>query len=687
VKWLVETYEEAQSDLSGYRDQMSHNADIRFCKWAGQTRDGRKNGDDAFPWKGASDLRFPLVDDLCNTEAAYLTESLFRANITAIPVNSADTAQAGLTSSFMKWLIGSQMDELPDETELGANYWAEKGGYVVGTFWDRRTCRYAEKVTAQDIARTLLEQGIDPESIHDPLFEEDLRQLLQASYPDAGDAIVANAITSLRNTGEAELPRVGTTVNRPCVRVFRKGEDILYPKSAANIQSAPYVFRVEYKTAQELQEYAGSDGWNQRWVDAVIEKCRGQDSTNWNSYERNRDRFNINLDQDDDEGLIKVVWCYQRLINKDGILGIYETIFCPEYTPESGAKYAKHGLSPYHLKGRYPFWDFSREKTSRLSFNSRGIPDNAGDFQRIAKVYYDNEIDRGSMATLPPFWYIMGRTPPELGPGAKWPVSRQGEAGWADPPRHDAASKEMREMIIDVARNYTGLTTDQEHANEVRAKKQANINKWLRGWQQVYRHIWWLYQQYGDEVITFRVMGSNTVHPQEFHKNPSEDYDFYLEFDALSQEPELQREKIKSAIELFSAADRNARGNWDALLQKGLEIIDPTWVESMVKPEEQATQDEVRQEREMLQQMYSGMDVDLPEQGVNTQLRRQVVQQFVQGSEEIPATDVQSRMQNEEDPFRARLEKHMKQLEFIDQQRENAQIGRIGTQPGNMNAR
>jgi hypothetical protein len=71
---------------------------------------------------------------------------------------------------------------------------------------------------------------------------------------------------------------------------------------------------------------------------------------------------------------------------------------------------------------------------------------------------------------------------------------------------------------------------------------------------------------------------------------------------------------------------------------------------------------------------------------VNTQLRRQVVQQFVQGSEQIPATDVQSRMQNEEDPFRARLEKHMQQLDFIDQQRENAQIGRIGTQPGNMNA-
>lgn len=686
VTWLTETYEETVSDLSGYRQQMAKNANVRFCKWVGQSDDGRKNGDDAYPWPGASDIRFPLIDDLCNTEAAYLTEAERRSSMIGVPVEGGDTLRAKLVANFMKWMTRSQMTELPDEVELAANYWAEKGGLVVGTFWDRRSSEWAEKVDLQDIARSLMEQGMDPSVLMDPMFDEEFRQLLQSNYPDAGDAKIAKAITELRETGEAELPRKGLTVNRPCVRVFRKGEDIIYPKSAANIQRAPFVFRVEYKTPQEIQEYANDDGWDKRWATKVIDKCRGMDTTEWESYERSRDRFGVNFDEGDDDGLIKVVWCYQRLI-KNGILGIYETIFCPEYTPREGPSVAKHGLCPYRLKGDYPFEDFCREKSSRQSLNSRGIPDNAGDFQKIGKAYLDGEIDRQSLAIDPPFEYVIGRQVPERGPGAMWPVSRRGEAGYGDVPKFDPASRDMREWLIDLTRNYVGLTTDQEHANEVRAKKQANINKWLRCWRNVYRKVFWLYQQYGDEVITFRVMGSNTVAPEEFHKNPGEDYDFYLDFDALSQEPELQQQKIKAAIELFSAADRNGRGDWDQLLQKGVEIIDPTWAESMIKPEEQATQDEVKQEREMLMQMFSGMDVDLPEQGVNTQLRKQVVNAFVQGTEEIPATDIQARLQNEEDPFKMRLEKHMKQLEFIDQQRENAQIGRLGTNPGNMNAR
>jgi len=179
-------------------------------------------------------------------------------------------------------------------------------------------------------------------------------------------------------------------------------------------------------------------------------------------------------------------------------------------------------------------------------------------------------------------------------------------------------------------------------------------------------------------------MGSATTKPEDFHKNPGEDYDFYLEFDALSQEPELQREKVKSLIELFSAADRNSRGNWDGLLQMGVEVIDPSLTETLIKPEDQATQDEVKEELKLIEQMMAGFDVDLPEKGVNTQLRQQVLQAWMKGSEEIPATDIQQRLQNEEDPLRMRVEKHFKQIKFIDQQRENAQIGRLGTKPSNL---
>jgi len=55
----------------------------------------------------------------------------------------------------------------------------------------------------------------------------------------------------------------------------------------------------------------------------------------------------------------------------------------------------------------------------------------------------------------------------------------------------------------------------------------------------------------------------------------------------------------------------------------------------------------------------------------------QVIQQYVQ------QPDVSQRMQTDE-AFAARLQKYVQQYQFQMQQMQNAQIGRIGTQPAQM---
>ena len=55
----------------------------------------------------------------------------------------------------------------------------------------------------------------------------------------------------------------------------------------------------------------------------------------------------------------------------------------------------------------------------------------------------------------------------------------------------------------------------------------------------------------------------------------------------------------------------------------------------------------------------------------------QVIQQYVQ------QPDVSQRMQSDE-AFQARLQKYVQQYQFQMQQAQNAQIGRIGTQPAQM---
>ena len=77
------------------------------------------------------------------------------------------------------------------------------------------------------------------------------------------------------------------------------------------------------------------------------------------------------------------------------------------------------------------------------------------------------------------------------------------------------------------------------------------------------------------------------------------------------------------------------------------------------------------------------MDVNIDTDAAS-EVAIQVIQQYLQGSEDIPATDVQERMQNDE-PFRQRIEKRMKMHQHqIEQRTTNPQAGVLGGRPSNM---
>lgn len=59
---------------------------IRFCRWPGQTDDGKKHsenrseGDPAWPFEGASDVRTRLIDATCNELTALLVSAFQKAD-------------------------------------------------------------------------------------------------------------------------------------------------------------------------------------------------------------------------------------------------------------------------------------------------------------------------------------------------------------------------------------------------------------------------------------------------------------------------------------------------------------------------------------------------------------------------------------------------------------------------------
>jgi hypothetical protein len=114
-----------------------------------------------------------------------------------------------------------------------------------------------------------------------------------------------------------------------------------------------------------------------------------------------------------------------------------------------------------------------------------------------------------------------------------------------------------------------------------------------------------------------------------------------------------------------------------------IEAIDPNLANQLIMPSQEATTKEIIETSNDIAKIASGQVVNAPENGANPQLRLQVLQSYIQGSEAIPATDVQERLQSDEN-FAKRLQTYAGQLEFQQQQQMNARIGQLGTAPGNV---
>ena len=97
--------------------------------------------------------------------------------------------------------------------------------------------------------------------------------------------------------------------------------------------------------------------------------------------------------------------------------------------------------------------------------------------------------------------------------------------------------------------------------------------------------------------------------------------------------------------------------------------------DAVLQPVESAQQQILEQVTDDLAKIFAG--IEMPARPAGAQIALQVIQQYAQ------QPDVAERLQSDE-AFSARLEKYIGQYTFQIQQSENAQIGRVGTQPAQM---
>ena len=663
IKTLRYAYDETVIELEAYFDLCRTSYDDRRNWWAGKSRDHRKHGADAFPWEGAADMEAHTIDERITRLVSLFMSSLNRSNVRAFPVESTDIPRSKVVSSFLKWMVSSgYIPRFKREMELGANYLLERGILITYVGWHREDRRFLQRLDLNQIAQIAPEVV---ELIEAGENDDELIALLEATFPGVTKKRAKKALKDLRKTGEAELPIVRRQVDAPEVKTLAPDGDFFFPPYVTDPQRAPYCFWKTYYTAQELENKVITDGWDADFVETMIDKYRG---VNIDSIEREQEgRRSTSLTDNAYEAneLIEIVYGYQRLIDpEDGSEGIYCTVFHKEYSEG----YAKFEL----LNGYedYPVVVTKLSEDSKRLYDTQTIPDILRGIQNQVKVERDSRIDRNSLATLPPILHPVGQAPTDWGPGRMIPYRRKGDLDFAPTPPSPVGSIEIEKTMEAQADRLCGL---DETSQISQVRKQFLVDKFLQHSAEVLQMCYKCFQRFGPDSVFFRVTGSPD--PVVFDKgNPDENYDIMISYDVLNSDPETQEKKLQQMVAL-TQLDRSGRINIDNLLDAAANSIDPVLADRVLQPTEAAQEQVVKQVTDDLAKIFAG--IEMPARPNGAQIALTVIQQYAS------QPDVAQRLQSDE-AFAARLEKYAGQYTFQMQQAQNAQIGRVGTEPAQM---
>ena len=670
---LKTAWEDVISNTQPFVDQCKNNYQTRYAVWPGQSSDGKKHsreGDkqEPTPWDGASDLRVYLTDDAINSKVALYRMAFKRAHLVANPIGSDDMKRARIVSDFMKYLIHTQIPDVDREVELLANYILEKGIGATGQFWETKQEKTITTLTIQQLSQQLpniMEMLVDPEQ------QDALGALFEEVY-GVTRAKAKKMVKNLATTGKTTAYTLGKLRSYPVLRAFNLDEQLFIPPFTTDLEKASGIYRVEYFTPEGLRSMVNSDGWDEAWVEKAIEQCKGKLVTLTPSEYMQPISRSFVYQQQRFTDQIGVVYAYQRLSDEDGVPGVYQTTFNPSLPPDGTHDgYAKHGLLDY-AHGQYPFVIYRREFLSRRLHDSRGLPEPGKPWQEAIKAHKDSRIDAASIAIIPPMMFPMGRPPSRWGPGARIPERRPGEFHFADRPQGDPLTEKSEELLREDFKAYCGFVSSQGDPTYANLKSQNEVDKFLSGLSKSFGQIFSLYQQYGDEQVTFRVLGLRDTAAVTFIKgDPTESYDVFLGFDVQSSDIEMVEKKWAAILQGVQLLNREGNVNFARAIQSYFESIDPLIAEQILEPTEVSRDKAIKEEEDTLTKIAAGVNVNV-KPGTPPEIALQTLQNYVQG-----APDVQQRLQTDQ-AFRGRIEAHAKQLQFIQQQFQNAETGRLG---------
>ena len=669
------------NDAIGVRDEYD---DVRYCRWSGQSDDGRKHesdlGDVPGPWEGASDSRIRLADRIINEHVQLVTEAFFRAQLQVVGVEKNDMTSAGIWSDLMNWLVHQKLEpELRQQVEILANHVFSDHPAVgiLGVYWKQELAYNQRSFGMEDLAKIVMSQGGNEqalmqivEKMEDPQARDQVLQLMRGAFPGIEDDELERALDEFNEKGTATVSSPQVKENRPYFVAHKLFDDIFLPGNTYDIQHCGSVYRRQWMSEVDLREKVASEEWDEKFVDELL-KHEGASSVETNQYV---ETTGVGLEalnrgnRGSHDGMFEVWYSYQRQAGPDGVPGIYCTVFSPFVRED----YGKHLLLPYQ-HGQMPFVLFSRERLGQSVFDSRSINEIVMTYQTEVKIQRDCRTDATTISTLPPLQVHARRGGLNLllAPGAQISVQRQDDLNWLNPPPMPNGSIEIEQRCIDDVERYFGGSEDVQKRL---LYQQSVVNRWLASWRNAFNQCMQLVQQYWDTAYITRVTNGKPESIMISSDDIQGQYDMSLRFSADNLDPEFTQKKLEAIAKLVVPLDVTGVIDRSALVKLVLEMLSPQLAQELVMDDNKAALKEIDNEQNAWVKILNGIEPQM-EEGVNFPLRLQTAQQVMQSSQEA-----QKKMQ--EQPLVQQLaQNRLKYLQFGMQQKQNAATGRLGTSP------
>lgn len=683
IPYMYKEYQRSTQN-GGNTANIAENDDIRLSRWEGQTSDGKKHsenmpdGQPAFPFEGASDIRSRLVDRTINDIVAMCITTFDRSQIKVKGTEFNDSESAGVANILMSWLLESRIrSELRKEAELLCQYTQQYGWSALNVIWEQEMGIRFQKIRMDEIMQ-ITQQAMQsnpnstlkdlPAAIQNKDQEDYAVDLIMMFLKSVDPKEVKKAVKQLRENGVCEIPEPFVTKNQPLLVALKPYDEVSFPPETIDIQKARVVFRRTFVTEVEIRSMAAHEKWSDSFVEQAVNVAGKHSQFNDPNLLPAAALINFQVSRNDN--LIELVYAYSRNIDKDGIQGIYQTIFCPQAGSE---EYASHGLLGY-AHNKYPFVIYRRERTRRAIMESRGVPELARTDQEEIKAQHDSIRDRTAFTTMPPILVkkrLGGIN--KISPGIHLPVTSPDDYRFMPTPTGETGT--AFQLIDRVEMNhasYFGLPHPNIMPQKTQTTQQFIINNWLDVWSEAFAMTFSLMLQYMDSGEIEQITGSPL--PQNM-SSVSNMYDFQVKYDVRELDTNFVIEKLKAITQFVLPLDNGGVIDKNKLVKAAIEAIDPDKAKDLIINTATASQMLYKDIQSDIGLMMLGNEAQYVENDPAASSKLQYMQ-------DIMSKNPKAQQMMQQDPhFRALMENSIKNLQMSVSQQRNKQIGRTGVTP------